>query len=121
LRTVTDYFSYNGRYEEEKLNKNGNEGSPVIMGFQAEKNYHNTCMTEVDKDFIRNRIVICTFLKLHQINCLFAKNVMIPNKIVYKPRWEGVSFLSRAFVQLGYALVNYLSSRQELNTFHLGM
>jgi hypothetical protein len=35
-------------------------------------------------------------MKLHQINCLFAKNVMIPNKIVYKPRWECVSFLSRA-------------------------
>jgi hypothetical protein len=52
-------------------------------------------------------------MKLHQINCLFAKNVMIPNKIVYKPRWEGVSFLSRALVHLGYALVNYLSSRQE--------
>jgi hypothetical protein len=52
-------------------------------------------------------------LKLHQINCLFAKNVMIPNKIVYKPRWECVSFLSRALVHLGYALVNYLSSRQE--------
>jgi hypothetical protein len=103
--------------------------------------------------FIRNRIVICTFLtlyeggklnipfylyfpllvsnrslffpvaytncrktvemKLRQINCLFAKNVMIPNKIVYKPRWEGVSFLSRALVHLSYALVNYLSSRQE--------
>jgi hypothetical protein len=27
-------------------------------------------------------------MKLHQINCLFTKNVMIPNKIVYKPRWE---------------------------------
>jgi hypothetical protein len=52
-------------------------------------------------------------MKLHQINCLFAKNVMIPNKIVYKPRWECVSFLSRALVHLGYALVNYLSSRQE--------
>jgi hypothetical protein len=37
-------------------------------------------------------------MKLHQINCLFAKNVMIPNKIVYKPRWECVSFLSRALV-----------------------
>jgi hypothetical protein len=24
---------------------------------------------------------------------LFVKNVMIPNKIVYKPRWEGVCFL----------------------------
>jgi hypothetical protein len=52
-------------------------------------------------------------MKLHQINCLFAKNVMIPDKVVYKPRWEGVSFLSRALVHLGYALVNYLSSRQE--------
>jgi hypothetical protein len=52
-------------------------------------------------------------MKLHQINCLFAINVMIPNKIVYKPRWECVSFLSRALVHLGYALVNYLSSRQE--------
>jgi hypothetical protein len=52
-------------------------------------------------------------MKLHEINCLFAKNVIIPNKIVYKPRWEGVSFLSRALVHLGYALVNYLSSRQE--------
>jgi hypothetical protein len=60
-------------------------------------------------------------MKLHQINCLFAKNVTIPNKIVYKPRWECVSFLSRALVHLGYALVNYLSSRQERNTSHLGM
>jgi ABC-type uncharacterized transport system permease subunit len=60
-------------------------------------------------------------MKLHLINCLFAKNVMIPNKIVYKPRWEYVSFLSRALVHHGYALVNYLSSRQEWNTSHLGM
>jgi hypothetical protein len=52
-------------------------------------------------------------MKLHQINCLFAKNVMIPNKIVYKPRWECVSFLSRALVHLATPLVNYLSSRQE--------
>jgi hypothetical protein len=52
-------------------------------------------------------------MKFNQINGLFAKNVMIPNKIVYKPRWEGVSFLPRALVHLGYALVNYLSSRQE--------
>jgi hypothetical protein len=52
-------------------------------------------------------------MKMHQISCLFAKNVMISNKIVYKPRWEGISFLSRALVHLGYALVNYLSSRQE--------
>jgi hypothetical protein len=29
LRRVTDYFSYNGRYEEGKLNKHGNE---VIKG-----------------------------------------------------------------------------------------
>jgi hypothetical protein len=35
-------------------------------------------------------------MKLHEINCLFAKNVMILNKIVYKPRWEYVSSLSRA-------------------------
>jgi hypothetical protein len=52
-------------------------------------------------------------MKLHQINCLFAKNVMIPNKIVYEPLWECVSYLSRALVHFGYALVNYLSSRQE--------
>jgi hypothetical protein len=50
-------------------------------------------------------------MKLHQINCLFAKNVMNPNKIVYKARWECVSFLSRALVRLGYALVNYLKRR----------
>jgi hypothetical protein len=25
-------------------------------------------------------------MKLHQINCLFDKNVLIPNKIIYKPR-----------------------------------
>jgi hypothetical protein len=25
-------------------------------------------------------------MKLYQTNCLFVKNVMIPNKIVYKPR-----------------------------------
>jgi hypothetical protein len=53
------------------------------------------------------------YSQYYLINCLFAKNVMIPNKIVYKPRWEYVSFLSRALVHHGYALVNYLSSRQE--------
>jgi hypothetical protein len=39
-------------------------------------------------------------MKLHQTNCLFTKNVMIPNKIEYKPRWECVSFLSRALAHL---------------------
>jgi hypothetical protein len=64
--------------------------------------------------FFVNLLENSTIMKLHQIiNCLFAKNVTIPNKIVYKPRWEGVSFLSRALLHLGYALVNYLSSRQE--------
>jgi hypothetical protein len=43
-------------------------------------------------------------MKLHQTECLFAKNVMIPNKItVFKPQWECVSFLPRALAHLGYA------------------
>jgi hypothetical protein len=42
LRTVTDYFSYNGRYEEGKLNKNGNEASPVIKGQFGEHFKRNT-------------------------------------------------------------------------------
>jgi hypothetical protein len=50
-------------------------------------------------------------MKLHQINCLFAKNVMIPNSI--QTSVECVLFLSRALVHLGYALVNYLSASQE--------
>jgi hypothetical protein len=42
LRTVTDYFSYNGRYEEGKLNKNGTETSPVIKGQFGEHFKRNT-------------------------------------------------------------------------------
>jgi hypothetical protein len=33
-------------------------------------------------------------MKLHHINCLFAKNVIISNKIVYKPRWECISTIT---------------------------
>jgi hypothetical protein len=42
LRTVTDYFSYNGRYEEGKLKTNGNEASPVIKGQFGEHFKRNT-------------------------------------------------------------------------------
>ncbi|KAJ3632481.1 hypothetical protein MTP99_009489 [Tenebrio molitor] len=42
LRTVTDYFSYNGRYEEGKLNKNGTETSLVIKGQFGEHFKRNT-------------------------------------------------------------------------------
>jgi hypothetical protein len=50
-------------------------------------------------------------MKLHQINCLFAKNVLIPNKIVYKARWECVSFLS--LILLKCAHLSYFPQMSE--------
>jgi hypothetical protein len=46
---------------------------------------------------------------------------MIPNKIVYIPRWEGVSFLSPALVHLGYALVTILALDRNETHSHRGL